>query len=159
MWILLVLKEKDIYCFLFQEFLTICKKLSKEQVEELLEYRRKKGNNGANKKREKRLRSSISSVLKSALKDIADEQTKKDEAQAEGKELHDAIVASLKSLSTAKEDKEASVSSLTPATQPKKTGKAEKSVSFAPSGASEVAVTKLIRIMKSLGSGGKPGSQ
>ena len=137
------------------------KKLTKEQVDELLEYRRQKGDDGGRRNTGKRMRSSISSVLKSALKDIAEEQTKKNEAEAEGVELQNALIASLKSLNGAKEgDPKASISSLTPANQPRKNGKG-KSVAFASppgDGGAEVAVAKLVKIMRSMSSGGKNGS-
>ena len=116
---------------------------------------------GGRKKTGKRMRSSISSVLKSALKDIADEQTKKDEAEAEGTELQNTLIASLKSLSGAKDGKpKDSISALSPATQPKKVGKG-KSVAFASppdDGGPEVAVAKLVKIMRSMGSGDMHGS-
>ena len=143
------------------------KKLSKDQKDELMEHRRKNNLRGPNPKNDKkRFRASINSVLKSALKDIVDEQSKKDDEQAKEAELQNALMASLKALRGDGHDEKgkAEVSSLSPATAPKK--KSNLKVGFktppddsGPEGnGPEVAVAKLMRIMKSLSSGRKGGS-
>ena len=171
------------------------KKLNQAQITELLEYRKNnpgrqdptkgKGDKGK-REREKRFRTSVSSVVKTALQDMVDEHSKSEEQmKTQRGEMHEALVASLKALasgsnSTAVNANASAIEALklaveTPpappvnipvgilasATRPK--GKPLKAVDFAPTQKdgemdANVAATKLMRMMYSMSSGEKKGS-
>ena len=79
------------------------KKLSQDQVSELLEHRKNtrqpKQKGDKDKKRERKMRSSISSVVKTTIQDMVDAHTKNEEkAKAQRAEAHDSLIASLQLL-------------------------------------------------------------
>ena len=171
------------------------KKLNQAQITELLEHRKNnpsgqdstKGKGGKGKKeREKRFRTSVSSVVKTAIQDMVDEHSKSEEQmKTQRSEMHEALVASLKAFASGSNPTavtanasaiealkvavetppappvKSSVGILASATRPK--GKPLTAVDFAPTQDggdmdASVAATKLMKLMYSMGSGKKKGS-
>ena len=148
------------------------RKLTQEQKDELMEYRKKKGQGtpgkGAGspkgKAKKAKFRAAISSVVKKELKEMLSGEDKPDPKEESeslgelGKSVGEALVASLMSR-TDKESVSAAISALAPATKPKPKPTVPKPKSFASIDSTvavkeaEVAASKLIKLMRSMDAG------
>ena len=146
------------------------KKLTKDQVTELLEYRKKNGQSppprgGKRQSHNKKLRAAVSSCLRSELKEMMSTITPSEPEKPEEDygAIGRALIASMKALSK-KSDKggEATVSALAPAMKPKAKTNADKGskISFANDAPAsdpdaEIAASKLVTLWRLMGAGGK----